>query len=318
MKTAIVILQYNNYIDTINCIRSVEVYNTADICYVVVDNNSPGICCVSRMTEFFRSEVSNSFQILEGCENIDCPLPRCTFLLNRENRGYAAGNNAGLQIALSDPEVDSVLILNNDILFVEDIIPQMRNFLFQTEKCAIVSPVLFRRDGKTLDRSCARKDVKPLSLILSNVFSFSRIIYKKCSERQYLLKDAKIIDNRPMKIELPSGSCMLMTKSFIQEVGSFDEGTFLYYEENILFKKAHRQCMSSYLLPSLKCIHLGGESTRSLNSVNLIRISRDSCMYYLRNYCSYSRALVILVALTWNVRIGFLEMYKGIVRISSR
>lgn len=39
-KTAIIILNYNNYEDTINCIESIEKYNTADIKYVIVDNNS--------------------------------------------------------------------------------------------------------------------------------------------------------------------------------------------------------------------------------------------------------------------------------------
>ena len=38
MKTAIVILNYNNYEDTINCIKSVETYNSADIKYLNIAN----------------------------------------------------------------------------------------------------------------------------------------------------------------------------------------------------------------------------------------------------------------------------------------
>ena len=38
MSTAVVILNYNNSEDTINCIKSVEENNTADVKYVVVDN----------------------------------------------------------------------------------------------------------------------------------------------------------------------------------------------------------------------------------------------------------------------------------------
>lgn len=318
MKTALVILQYNNYNDTINCIRSVGEYNSADICYVIVDNNSSVSACASGMADYLRSGLSDDVQIVEDPSDSDCPLPRYTFLLNKENRGYASGNNAGLKIALSDPEVDSVLVLNNDILFVEDIIPQMREFLFHTDNCAVVSPFLYKRDGKTPDRSCARKDITPIRLILSNLLSFSRRLFAKIMDGQYLFIGGETESGQPLTIELPSGSCMLMSRDFIQKTNCFDENTFLYYEENILFRMAQRQGMVSYLLPSLKCIHLGGESTRSCNSVKLIRISRDSCMYYLNNYCSYSRAVVLLVALTWNARIGFLSLCKKIMRVFGR
>ena len=39
-KTAILILNYNNYEDTINCIDSVEKFNSAPIKFIVVDNGS--------------------------------------------------------------------------------------------------------------------------------------------------------------------------------------------------------------------------------------------------------------------------------------
>ena len=39
-STALIILNFNNYEDTINCIESVEKYNTAPVKLIIVDNAS--------------------------------------------------------------------------------------------------------------------------------------------------------------------------------------------------------------------------------------------------------------------------------------
>ena len=40
-----------------------------------------------------------------------------------------------------------------------------------------------------------------------------------------------------MDIELPSGSCMMFNAEALRIIGGFDPNTFLYYEEDILYKK---------------------------------------------------------------------------------
>ena len=42
-STALIILNFNNYKDTINCIESVEKYNTAPIKLIIVDNASTAL-----------------------------------------------------------------------------------------------------------------------------------------------------------------------------------------------------------------------------------------------------------------------------------
>lgn len=52
MKTALIILNYNNYEDTINCIESVETHNTASIKYIVVDNGSTCPDAVDKLNDY--------------------------------------------------------------------------------------------------------------------------------------------------------------------------------------------------------------------------------------------------------------------------
>ena len=52
MRTGIVILNYNNSVDTINCIESVMKNNTAEIKIVLVDNGSPNKKVIEELADY--------------------------------------------------------------------------------------------------------------------------------------------------------------------------------------------------------------------------------------------------------------------------
>ena len=60
-----------------------------------------------------------------------------------------------------------------------------------------------------------------------------------------------------MPIELPSGSCMLVKKDVFAAIGNFDPATFLYYEENILYRKLLKLKLGNYIATGLRCVHPG-------------------------------------------------------------
>ena len=78
---------------------------------------------------------------------------------------------------------------------------------------------------------------------------------------------------------------------------SFDSNTFLYYEENILYKKLYAIGKQNYILPSIRCIHLGASSTKSKPSSFLIKCNSDSAFYYLENYCELNVVQKFLLVL---------------------
>lgn len=62
MYTAVLILNYNNAKDTINCIRSVQQYNTAAIRYVVVENGSNAET-ISAVSNFLKSTFGADYYL---------------------------------------------------------------------------------------------------------------------------------------------------------------------------------------------------------------------------------------------------------------
>ena len=102
--------------------------------------------------------------------------------------------------------------------------------------------------------------------------------------RRYLLRRYKELP-QCMKIDLPSGSCMFIKKELFKQMDYFDPNTFLYYEENILYRKVKRLNRQNYLFTDLKCIHLGAQSTSKVNySYNKEKKKMSSPLYYMKNY----------------------------------
>lgn len=289
-KTAILILNYNNYEDTINCVESVEKYNTALVKYIVIDNGSKRQGVIEALDQYFSSKFKTKYKKITEKDETNT-LPFVTFLVSETNDGYACGNNKGLKLAYADDEIDKVMILNNDVLFVEDIIPQLIQEYDSDNHIGIVSPLLYKKDMEGLDYNCARRTesvartFERFLLFYVNPFGIKDKWNKK---QKYLLDKPELKNTERFEIDLPSGSCMLLSKKLFREIGSFDPHTFLYNEENILYQKLHARGVVNYIFPQLKCIHLGASSTKKEVGYFMIKASADSTCYYINHYTDAS------------------------------
>lgn len=150
-------------------------------------------------------------------------LPHVGLLLLDDNRGYARGNNAGIELCYGDDDITHIMVLNNDILFVEDIIPPLLSRAATINDCGIISPLLFKRDMQGIDFNCARMNVTVGQLIAKNLFHYLRRLRGKdelqANPRRYPLLNRDKVDDMLLEVELPSGSCMLIDKELMKEIG---------------------------------------------------------------------------------------------------
>ena len=220
-------------------------------------------------------------------------LPKATVVKSKANDGYARGNNKGLKFAYADTETRHILILNNDTLFVEDIVPQLVQDVESTDNCALVSPLLYKKDLATIEPFCARRQGRVRDMLVYNMMIFRMTGYMK---RATFIP---VSHGSGMKaVELISGSCFLCRKDFFNQIGGFDPNTFLYYEENILWEKIKRTGKVNYVDTDLKCIHLGASTISKHFSSRLIRESFRGQNYFVRNYLPHGRAKAALLKLT--------------------
>ncbi len=96
IETAVIILNYNGWIDTIECLESLELY-TVGLLVIVVDNKSE----------------DDSLKNIEEWINFPKKKNSYNLIKNSENSGFAAGNNKGINYALAS-DVAYIWLLNND------------------------------------------------------------------------------------------------------------------------------------------------------------------------------------------------------------
>ncbi len=307
-KTAIVILNYNNDTDTINCVDSVLKHESFNDMKLFVVDNASSIEVYEKVKTHLQG-LETDILIADAAVSTGLPLefPDITYLRNRENLGYGKGNNSALTLIEKDPSIQNVMILNNDTLFIESVVPQLVSYLEANKECGIVAPMLYERDLKTKDRECARREKNIYSFISMMPIGGHLSWVQKKAAKSYVPLD-NIREDSPIPTQLISGACFVMRKSEFKEIGYFDPATFLYFEEDIIWKKIQRRGQSAALLPMVKVVHLGANTTSKSSSLFILKCHIDSMSHYLKNYSSISTVWVNLILLS--IRISYLLRTK--------
>lgn len=221
-KVGIVVLNYLNYEDTIECVKSLMGLNYDNYEIVVVDNGSD----------------NNSFKILKDeFEDIDK-----IYLLNTgENLGYAKGNNLGIEYCRNKLESNHVMIINNDTIARDK---DLLNVLVKNkDKGVILGPKIINLDNQNQNPMVAfpQKTILIRLLRLTSVRLLKWLVSLKHSilgkpkmneESRIGEKGIELVDRENLFLH---GSCLFFTKEYFNYYNGFFPKTFLYFEEDILF-----------------------------------------------------------------------------------
>ncbi len=262
VRIGFVILNYNTPEATLTCIKSIRDTFQGDYHIYLVDNHSKDA----------------SLQIFYDTYGLSEDV---TILAEKQNRGYAAGNNTGLAKAMSEG-CQYLMIANSDIVFHEHAIQTLSDFLMTQADAGIVVPATFTRKGQ--NTTMLRKSATKLWHLIIYT-TFLKHCFKRLRRRLILPPDQ--IEG-PTRVEVVSGCCMLMKKDLLDEIGLLDENTFLFSEEYILERKISQTNYHTYYVPTAGVIHNHGVSTNQNLNFAYIK-SVESILYYARVYLKFGR-----------------------------
>lgn len=194
-EIAIILLNYNNVNDTLECVKSIEKNYTGECTIVVVDNKS----------------TDNSKQVLKENES------RYKLILNEVNNGFAHGNNIGIKWALSQG-FRYIMLLNNDTLVTEQSIEKMISVIKKRKNVGVVSPrIMYYPNKENIWFDGGRIDWFKFIAIHKNMNKNIRSI-EKTKENEEL-------------VDFITGCCMLLRREVIDLIGFIPEEYFMYYED---------------------------------------------------------------------------------------
>lgn len=216
---AVVILDYNGGEVTLECVRSFldVVYPALSI--LVVDNGSAD-------------------RAVEQCAH----WPRVELISTGQNLGYSGGNNRGIQQALDDG-AEYVLVVNNDVVvankhFIAELVAKLKS----APSIGYVGPkVWFRERGNVQNTLCMQP-------------KFWRSLWSWPLEKLGMRWPAS--GDKPATPEVLNGVCVLMRRSFLEDVGLFDEDIFMYREDTDLAMRARQHGWELAYEPVESIVHL--------------------------------------------------------------
>jgi GT2 family glycosyltransferase len=244
----ILLLNWNGWKDSIACLESLLPNIARGARVILCDNASsddslsmiqrwanatlsatrPGLPRLDRLQS--NSNAKPRTQLLQwnngNYGRID-PEAELILLDNGANRGFAAGNNTGLRLALAQSDMRHVWLLNNDTLVEPDCLAQMHRRLNEHGGLAVCGSVIHFFDQPAV-----------IQCLGGNRFDRRRGRALQ-SEGRYLTEeqvpDAARIEG---SLDYLSGCSMLLPRQFLEEVGLMSEEYFLYYEEIDWFTRA--------------------------------------------------------------------------------
>jgi len=300
-KISIVILNYKNWQDTLECLQTILAVSYRSHRIAIVDNDSRNGSLDEIDQWLSLRQIQSTRLTQEQSETGDVVDGPVVLIQSGSNRGYAAGNNIGIRWAIRTGS-PYVLILNNDTLVDGGFLEPLVEFLESHSQVAMVGPLLRTTLGD-IDKTCARtrpgffdylfrlgpgKKVWP-----GNPWGQSRFYFDSTDY------------SAPFEVEVLSGSCILIRTSFLESIGLLDEHTFLFAEEYILSERARSAQKATYLIPKSSVIHKHGQSIKQQPSSAMQRRVVESHFYYLRRYRRFS-----LARACWYVFWPFLTLLK--------
>jgi GT2 family glycosyltransferase len=269
MDVSIIIVNWNTRELLRDCLASI-IRQTRGVSYeiTVVDNASS----------------DGSASMCELC------FPSVKLIENRINRGFAAANNQGLEIASARYS----LLLNPDTVVLDGAIDRCVAYADAHPDIGVVGCQVLEKDGRIQQTGFSFPSPWTLFLTLTGLPRlFPRSLIFAKPELGWWMRDSE------EDIDVISGMFMLVRREAIQQVGVMDERYFVYAEEADWCFRFYKAGWRRVFFPQAKIIHIdgGGKSTSQVNVKMRVQLQKSMMIYFRKNlgFSSWMIAKVLFV-----------------------
>jgi len=271
----VVVLNYNDYDNTIRYINEIKKYECIDK-IVIVDN----------------SKDKARFVELEDLKD-----NKVDVVSIKKNEGYARGNNIGIRRLLqNDQLIKYIAISNPDVEVPEESYEKCLEFIGRkdNDKVAMVAPRMYDINENPHCLSGWK-----LRTIVGDTMDSSVIVTRKFN-KPHIERYGEYLDNHDeVMVDCLAGSFFIIKNEIFESLNYFDENTFLYYEEDILGKRLHDLGYCGAVLNTCRFTHYEAVSVQnSMKYLRKYKIMQKSKRYYHKVYNKESIKKLFLLDIT--------------------
>lgn len=296
VDVGIVILNWNGYKDTLECLESINNLDLrgTNLRVLLVDNASSDNSVV---------EIKNKKSKIK---NLDIKV-----LVNNDNLGFAGGNNVGIRYLLKK-KVSHILILNNDTLVDKKFVFELVNFTKYNPGYGILSPKIYFAQGYEFHKARYKKN--ELGKVIwaaggemdwNNVFGKNRGV-DEVDQGQY---------DKSCEIDFATGAAMLVNSKLLNKIELFDEKYFMYFEDADFVTRSTKSGFKNYYVPKAMVWHKVAQSSAIGGNLNDYFITRNRLLFGSKytsirtKFALYRESIKFLFSGRYWQRKGVLDFY---------
>ncbi len=257
IDVSVIIVSWNTKDLLRKCLKSIydeTVKYTFEI--IVVDNDSPD----------------------KSADMVAEEFPDVILIANKDNKGFAAGNNQAMVIAKGE----NLLLLNPDTVVIENAIDKMIDYV-KTTKYQVVTCKLLNGD-MTLQKS-----VNSFFSLLGS-FVENRYIGEKLAKMN--TKGNRFMSfwdhSEDREFDWAFGAVIFITREVYEKIGLLDEKFYIYAEEMDYFMRIRKAGYKAMFLSEVKIIHYGKSSSRQRRGAMFIQNYLSFYIYLKKHYSSFT------------------------------
>ncbi|MEO8576769.1 MAG: glycosyltransferase family 2 protein [Gemmatimonadales bacterium] len=281
LSFGLVILNWNNGEDTMECLAALSSCKPIPEKVVVVDNGSADVSLA--MVSAWRQDVGQAIE-----QNW------LTVIEAGSNLGFAGGSNLGIRHLLEKTSVTHVMLLNNDAIVSERFFADMRDAISRAPNAGVIGPTI--RENPVRERVWYAGGAEyPLRALVKHGLTVPT-------------------SSEPRETDFVTGCAMIMSRDVMEKAGLLAECYFpAYFEDGDYCHRARDAGFRVIYAPGPVVYHKVGSTVRAANlDLHLTyHKNRLRVIYARRNYRGATRlAALSYLAFTKPVR-ALVETLKG-------
>ncbi len=211
---------------------------------------------------------------------IEQDFPQVRLIRSDVNLGFGEGNNA----ALREARGRYFVLLNSDAFFVKGALPLAIRHMDENPSAGLGGCRLIGRDGVLQPSS------RCFHSVLGDLIVLSGLAAKFPKSRFFGRFDRTWADeHEAAAVDWVPGAFSIVRPSALQKIGLFDPAFFLYYEEVDLCRRFRSAGIPVWYWPDISVIHIGGESSRQLKSLEFSPQAAQVVLWRMRSTLLYYR-----------------------------
>jgi hypothetical protein len=195
---------------------------------------------------------------MEAIERMALSRSDLICICNNRNLGFARACNIGVVAA---GENDYLLFLNPDCLPAQDALEKLLIGMKSSQQTGMAGPLVLNPDGTEQPGGRRAVPTPWRSFVRAfGLFSFRQRYPRLFSD--FLLHQQPLpVD--PVEVEAVSGSCMLVNRAALKDVGLLDEGYFLHCEDLDWCMRFRQRGWKIMFVPDAQVVHHKGTCSKA-------------------------------------------------------